>query len=594
VPQRFTDNSVSLLLAAAMCCLPFILPEHQLPIQSFQAEALAFALGVAAATATQIGARNTLTAFSGPAIWLLAFAALLTGSAVFGAPAYAQLPLAGAMYVAYAALLLWLGAQLAVRFGVERIATVLSVAILAGALANAMAGVIQFSGRPAALEDVVAAMRGNRAYGNVAQANLYVNYLSLGCASLAYLWFRGLLRSSYALAAALLLAGAIALASTRGALLYALWLAALGMVATLIRSDFEARRLKIAACILACLIIAANLAVPQLSNLLHIGPASRGAFERLLTSAPEFAEPRWHIWPLAARAFAAEPLFGTGIGEFAGIAFEDGLPPTVTLHGEIWTSAHNLPLQLLAETGALGAALVLAGLGTWWWRAATRYATAPQPALWWVIAIAGIESIHAMLEFPWWSAHFLGLTALVMGAGLDSRPATNIARHATRFALAGISVALALWLATGIRDYTRLASTRISGTSNALAASTDDIATLQALALGPLAPVAELWMILGASLDNTGLHEKLDRSARVARFWPSNEVIARRVVFLALAGNALEARRLLEQALQSFPLRRDQTVQILSRAVAVDAAAIRPLLDLAARAAPNHNDATAR
>lgn len=577
-------NAVSLLLAAAMCCLPFVLPEHELPIQSFQAEALAAALGVAAAISMQFRSGSTRVALPLPALCLLAFSGLLAALATFGSPLYIQFPLVGALYAAFAALMLWLGAQLAARFGIERTATILATGIVAGALINAAAGTVQFYGRPAILEDLIAVMRGNRAYGNIAQSNLYVHYLSLGCASLVYLWVRGHLRTRYAVTTAIFFTGAIALASTRGALLYALWLACIGIGAAQIRADADWRRIRYAACLLAVLIIAANFALPLLNNALHIGPASRGTFERLLTSAPEFAEPRWHIWPLAWRAFAAAPWLGIGIGEFAGIAFRYGLPPAVTLHGEVWTSAHNLPLQLLAETGVFGAGLALSALISWWWQAATRYIRSPQPALWWAIAIAGIGTIHAMLEFPWWNAHFLGLSALVMGVGLRTQSVAAVTARAHQFAVGGISLALVFGLVLMTRDYTRLGSTRISGTPSALAANRGDIATLEELARGPLAPAAELWMVLGASLDKTQLATKLARSGRVIRYWPSSAVVARRVVFLAFDGDAAAARNLLGQLLGSFPRRHDETIKILSGALAQDQAAIRPLLELAQKA----------
>ncbi len=83
----------------------------------------------------------------------------------------------------------------------------------------------------------------------------------------------------------------------------------------------------------------------------------------------------------------------------------------------VWISPHNLVLQLLAETGALGAFLALGGLCTWWWQAGRRYVAAPQPAMWWIIAAVGIELIHSMVEFPLWNAHFLGVTALMSGSG---------------------------------------------------------------------------------------------------------------------------------------------------------------------------------
>ena len=251
------------------------------------------------------------------------------------------------------------------------------------------------------------------------------------------------------------------------------------------------------------------------------------------------------------------------------------------------TSPHNLPLHLLAETGALGAFLALGGLCTWWWQAGRRYFAAPQPAMWWIIAAVGIESIHSMFEFPLWNAHFLGVTALLMGLG--TRPGTS-SRAASRFtfiAAGATCVALALTMAMLLRDYVRLNATRTIETPLTLAgaaAAERDAAVMRSLTRGPLAPAAEYWIILGTPLDRRELSERLKMSERAARYFPSNAVIVRRAVFLAFDGQATEARSLLLHAMQSFPHRCKATVLILEQALASDPGAIEPLLALAKHA----------
>ena len=92
---------------------------------------------------------------------------------------------------------------------------------------------------------------------------------------------------------------------------------------------------------------------------------------------------------------------------------------------------------------------------TWWWQAGRRYFAASEPAMWWIIAAVGIEMIHSMVEFPLWSTHFLGVTALLMGLG--ARPGTDsrTASRLTYAAVAGTCVALALAMAMLLRDYVR-------------------------------------------------------------------------------------------------------------------------------------------
>ena len=339
ISPRMQVETVSLLLAGSLCLLPFLLPYPQ----PFLAEWLAAALGVAAVVAALAARDVSPVRLPGPARWLAAFALFLCAQSVIGHPIYIQLPLLAALYVLYAALLLWLGAQLEATAGMERAAGVLAGCLLVGALANAAAGMIQFYGLPEALRDFVIELhhdpQHNGAYGNIGQSNLYANYLALGGTALLFLWQRTSLRTAYALAAAMLLAWGCALSGSRGALLYALWFTVLGAFAGRRQTGIEARRLKFAAYSLAGMLLAAQVAVPWLNGVLHLGPANQGAFERLAEISSDHNEVRWQLWRLAWHIFADAPVAGAGIGEFAGAAFSLGLPPGLTQIGNaVWTS----------------------------------------------------------------------------------------------------------------------------------------------------------------------------------------------------------------------------------------------------------------
>jgi O-antigen ligase len=567
-----------------MCLLPFLVPYHQQPVLSFFPEWLAAALGAAAAL-TLLASRSFVAnaALPAPALWLTAFALFLGLRAATGALAYPQASLLALLYTLYAVLMIQLGAQLAATHGIERVASVLAAFLLVGALANAAAGVIQFYGRPALLEDVIAELRGRRAYGNIAQVNLYANYLALGAASLLFLWSRARLRTASAVVALGLIAVASALSGSRSSLLYALWFAVLAPLAARVPDRIEARRLKLGALAAAAVIAFAHLAVPWLNTVLQIGRGA-GVIERFAGPAPEAGEPRLGIFASALRVFAEAPLAGAGTGEFAGAAFALGLDPSLTRIAQVWTSPHNLPLQLLAETGAIGATLVLGALGVWGWQLVRRYRGNPNPALWWTAAAVGIGLLHSLVEFPLWNAHFLGVTALLLGA--TAAPATR-SSAVVRWARGGASAAVAavaVTLAVLLRDYVQLDTARVTGTMPTLAPAAQvqrDAATMHALRGGLLGPQAELWLLLGAPLERNGLPDKLAMSERVARVWPSNAVIVRRAVFLALDGRSQAARALLANALRTFPQARGATIAILEQALPTDPAAIGALLEAA-------------
>jgi hypothetical protein len=204
-------------------------------------------------------------------------------------------------------------------------------------------------------------------------------------------------------------------------------------------------------------------------------------------------------------------------------------------------------------------------------------------ASWWIIAAVGIEMIHSLTEFPLWSAHFLGVTALLMGAGAGAGRSPAVSR-ASGIGAGAVCVVLSVALATLLRDYMRLDVARITGTSVTLAAAAQaqrDAATMRELRHGLLAPLAELWIVIGTPLDRSELADKLAMSEHLARCWPAHAVVARRAVFLALDGKAEKARSLLVRTVETFPHRLDATILVLEQARAADPGAIELLLAIA-------------
>jgi len=577
--------SISLLLAGSLCVLPFLVPYHQPPVLSFFPEWLAAALGAAAVLTRVVGRGAPIVAPPSAARWLTAFALFLSVRAATAPLAYPQASLLAVLYVLFAGALVWLGAQLVADFGLERVATVLAAFILAGALANSGAGIIQYYGRPWYLEDVVADLNVLGAYGNIAQRNLYANYLALGQGALLFLWVRSRIRTNYAIAALILLAIGSALSSSRGALLYLLWYAALGVLTA--RGSAEMRRLGFAACSLAAATLLVQYALPWLNDALQLTRVGEGALDRVRASTGE--PERVAIALMALRAFAGAPIAGVGTGEFAGVAFDLGLDPVLAPDFAIWTSSHNLVLQLLAETGAVGAALVLAGVGVWMWQALRSYRSGPQPALWFVVAVVGVELIHSLTEFPLWSAHFLGVAALLMGTSSTVWAARPAISQTIRIGATAICIVMSVALAVLLRDYIRLDSARITGTSTTLASAGQverDAATMRELAQGLLAPVAETAIAMGVTPDRSDLADKLAIFARVVRYWPANSVVVRQAVFLAFDGQADKARDALARALRTYPAQRAATISILEQALSAEPAAIEPLLAQARSSKP--------
>ena len=527
--RGFDPLGVGLLLAGAACVVPFLQPTHFLPIRTFYDEWLALAFGLAAVGLAAAKRRRAAVRIPALALLLIVYALFMAGWACSGHAAYAQLPILWLLYSLFAALLVVLGHDFAASLGSERACDVLASCLFSGALANAVVGVLQVFGIPPQIDHLAAHLHGTRAIGNVGQANLYANYLALGEASLLYLYTRGRISLPPAVAAGLLLLTGAALASSRSSSLYAVYFGVLGWAAYRRTASVTTRRLGSGAMLLAIGVILAQAILPALraSGISIEGEIRHDASPDSDPDRDATARMRLGAWGIAWRLFTANPWTGVGPGQFAGAAYAQGLPPDMAAEG-VWTSPHNLILQLLSESGLPAAALVCAGLAAWLWRTGNEYLRAPNATLWWITACAGVEITHALLEFPFWYANFLGVTALVIGIGAGSGIA--MPAFAFRSLFASATLAGLVILAVTIGDYFRFVLASPIAAGRSIAPDSDiaqDRNVLRQVSGGLLRPSAELWLFLALPLDSDALGEKIAIGERLLQVWPSHQIAPR-------------------------------------------------------------------
>lgn len=579
--SRLDPRSASLALAGAMCVIPFLQSRHFPPIRTFYDEWLAFSLGLAAMGAAAVAHREARVRIPALSLWTGLFALMLILRALSGQSAYLQSPLLWGFYALFAALLVTLGQDFATQLGQERTCDTLAAFLLFGALANSIAGVLQVTGIPPPIDAFVSYLHGKRAVGNVGQANLYANYLALGAASLVYLFARGKVGWPAASAAGLLLLAAATLAASRSSFLYLGYFALLGWIALRRNESAAARRLGNASIVLAITGLLLHWLVPALLTIL--GYTIEDGFSRNTpaqgTSAQETSSGlRLLVWGLAWRMFETAPWFGAGPGEFAGAAFVHGMPVELA-SGDIWASPHNLILQLLSETGLAGTVPVVAGLLLWVRRSGGKFLRAPTPAIWWVVACVGVELTHALLEYPLWYAHFLALTALLMGVGASG--GITLRALAARMVYAASALAGVVALAVTLQDYLRFELASPVSTGRSMAPDSEvlaDRATLHGLGHGLLAPRTEVWLFLALPLESDGLDGKLALGERVLRVWPSSQVVSHQAVFLALAGRDDAARALLTKGLKASTTQREKIAAIIATAPQAARSVLQPAL----------------
>lgn len=203
LPER-----LCLVAVALLCALPFLQPYHLNPLTAFYSEWLAFVLGCGVAMVLLLR-----RAWNGACLPWIALAPLLLALLLFvhglldRSPYFGQ-ALSAALYLLWAALLVLAGAALARLAGRGLLFDTLAAGLALGALASALVGLIQHLQLPTLLDAWVARATGAAIFGNLAQANHFAAYTTLGLLSFAYLRQRARIGVIVLVAAAAPVAGA--------------------------------------------------------------------------------------------------------------------------------------------------------------------------------------------------------------------------------------------------------------------------------------------------------------------------------------------------------------------------------------------------
>lgn len=534
----------SLVLVAALLTLPFLQPLHRFPLTSFYSEWLAFALGIAACALLMSRGAWKTAALPATAFAPLALAALILVQTAAGMVPYAAHALTAVLYLAWAALLMLLAAALRREFGSTTITVVMAWSLLAGACAGAIVGFLQHYEFATILDPVIARKTHAAVFGNLGQPNHYATHLTLGLISAGYLWATGRMSAVVAFAVGATLLLMLGVSGSRSVWVYlvigfvlAVWLRAR-------HAGAPARRLAAAA---AAALVAFALA--QWLATLPLFAAAGGVVtstQKLFAGAAGITD-RLQLWREAWLMFTGAPWLGQGWGQFASHHYAFHAAHDVSVAAGLFGHAHNIVLQLLAETGIAGAACVIAGAVIWLAGVARRPF---DPEAWWLLAILGVLGAHSMLEYPLWYAYFLAAAALALGLG-ESRH-WQLSARAARLAASGFVVIGALHVATALpayRDFERLFTSPADGLSD------QQLAAILARAQGDtlFEPYGDLAVAYVMTVDPTNLAVKLALLDRVARFIPVEIVVYRRAILRALNGEAAAAADELAKAMRAYP-----------------------------------------
>ncbi len=558
MPGRRTDSGppvisapsfparISLAAAALLCVLPFLQPYHRFPLTSFYSEWLAFAcgLGVLAVLLERRGWSNAELPWAALPLFGLAALAIIHG--VAGWSPYFGQALLGALYLVWAGLLVIAARALLRSCGMETVCTAVAAGLAAGALLSAVIGLIQHFNLVTPLDPYITRPQSSVIFGNLAQPNHFAAQVTLGLFSAAHLHSRGRLPLPAAAVLVLPLLFVLGLSGSRSVWLYLFAAFAFALRLRLGGDDPRARRLLI----WSGLFIILYYLLQVCAGLGWFAPPQREAvtsLERLFSGAASVSD-RIGLWQAALAIAAEHPVAGVGWGAFAGeyfryLAASGGLAPP-----GLYNNVHNLPLQLLAETGIAGAALLLVPAG---WGLLRALKARPDSAHWWLWATLGVFAIHSLLEYPLWYAYFLGIAALLLGLCPSPVLQPRLARFGRMIAasavLAGAANLVFLW--KDYRVFERVVRPTIEQLRSPGFAGT--ILRIHRNAL--LTPYVELSMVMPLPANRDDLERRLALNERVIRFTPQPVLVYRQVLLLALAGRVAEARSLLDAARLAYP-----------------------------------------
>jgi len=445
------------------------------------------------------------------------------------------------LYLLFAMLLILLGARLRDELGLPRLAQMLAIALLVGAELSALVGVLQHFAWHTPLDALVAAKISAAVYGNLAQPNHFAAYIALGLIALGLLFQQGRFKLRWVVLLALPLLLVMTLSASRSSWLY--FLLMLGMAWRWTQRDSATKLL-----LHYCLWLLIGFGLMHWVAHLQVMNTQTSIVDTVqrLRGGNETGDIRLYLWHEAWLMLWQSLWLGVGFGQFAWQHFQlvPQLQPGNILG--LYNNAHNLVLQLAAETGLAGLLAVFFTLTVWLrgvWRA-THHA-----AHWWGYAALGVLGIHSLLEYPLWYLYFISIAALLLGMFDENRYALKlrlVGRVSVTSALL-LGLVLLLQLQSGYRE---LEQTLASSTSQA---RFDRQAWQQLRRVPLLSPYADLLAGDYIEVDKSYLGQKLALNTRLVRFAPVGVVVYRQALLLAQNGQIEQAMVMWNQARWSYP-----------------------------------------
>ena len=392
--------SRTLALGLLFFTLSWLSFDHYRPWINFHAEMLAF-MGLFVLLASVLMKQSARLVLPQVSIWMGAVSVLPWVQFVFGINDFAGDALMSSLYLSGLLAAACIGYCLSSNTSyLADGLTGLMHSLWVAAMVSAAIGLAQWFNveGPLGMYVVQSAM-GDRAMGNLGQANQLATLLLMGMAAFAYVFERKIIgRFTFFLGMGLMTAVLILTQSRAGMLSVLMVTAYLMWKRSVVNSRLS---MMIVAGWATCFLLG-TLLLPYLSEALLLSEV------RGVNSIASVSQ-RWRIWQQLAYGLTQSPWLGYGWNQSASaiaagaIAYPGSVP---------FTYAHNLVLDMMAWNGLPSGILLTVGVAYW---CVTRLWLCSQLHAVYAVACLLPMAVHSMLEYPFAYAYFLIAAGLMIG-----------------------------------------------------------------------------------------------------------------------------------------------------------------------------------
>lgn len=546
-------SNISLIFIGLMFLLPFISMHHEQPITPFYAEWIAATMGVMAifpllgktswhAVQTQLRIPQVSLIFIGLAVIVCVQWAL----GMLHSNQYALLLLS---YFTWAFSLAVLGSYLRRESGWEKLVNTLAWSLVVAGIINVGIVVLQFVIKTGG---VIPFLPNLPSYGALSQQNHFGDFCALATVSLIYLFAKERFSTSLFYLLLLCFMMMLSFSGSRSVWLYLIAVTILTAIlhnkaAKQDKGSNEALRTHRAGLLLIPAFIVVQLFIHFVIPSEYVNLPT----ERLLDGVTErTASVRIQFWYDSLRIFLQSPWLGVGAGKLIANTLLLLDTPAAMASKRVFEHSHNLFLHLLAELGIGGGLIVLVGL--WKWIKSFKW-----PAInletWWLISLLAILSIHSMLEYPLWFTFFLGIAAVLLGAGDENFINLKFPEFASKFARAGLILILVL----GVLNLSTMliANAKLENWMQKFVNENinDQLQLDQIRQYSLLSPYGELIQAMTMDINTNHIDEEVLLNQSVMNFRPFPTIAFQHALLLKLKGQHANAVIQLNRALIAYP-----------------------------------------